>query len=72
MNEYRNLFKEKDDKELKKLYGQFLEFEKTGVIVGDELREIRDIYSEWFNSNPLGMVQYDLLHTLADLWYWNK
>ena len=72
MSQYRNVFKEKDDKELKKLYGQFLQFEKTGVITGEELREIRDLYGEWFSSNPLNMLQYDLLHTMADLWYWNK
>lgn len=71
MSEYRNIFKEKSDEELRKLYGQFLEFEKTGVVTGEELREIRDQYYEWFNSNPLGMIQYDLLHTMADLWYWN-
>lgn len=72
MSEYRNVFKEKDDKELRKLYGQFLQFEKIGVIAEDELGAIRDMYSEWFNSNPIGMLQYDLLHTMADLWYWNK
>lgn len=72
MNEYRNIFKEKNDEELRKLYGQFLEWEKTGIIVGKELGEIRDLYCKWFNSNPLGMIQYDLLHTMADLWYWNK
>ena len=71
MSEYRNIFKEKNDEELRKLYGQFLEFEKTGVVTGEELREIRDQDCEWFNSNPLGMIQYDLLHTMADLWYWN-
>ena len=72
MNEYRNIFKEKNDEELRRLYGQFLEWEKTGVIVGKELGEIRDLYCKWFNSNPLGMIQYDLLHTMADLWYCNK
>ena len=44
MNEYRNIFKEKNDEELRKLYGQFLEWEKTGIIVGKELGEIRDLY----------------------------
>lgn len=72
MSGYRNIFKEKGEEELRKLYGQFLEFEKTGVVTGEELREIRDQYCKWFNSNPLGMIQYDLLHTMADLWYWNK
>ncbi len=69
MSKYRNIFKEKDEKELKKLYEQFLEWEKTGVIVGKELGEIRDQYTEWFNFNSLGVIQYDLLHTIADLWY---
>lgn len=69
MSEYKNIFKEKNDEELRKLYGQFLEWENTGVIIGKELGEICDIYCKWFNSNPLGMIQHDLLHTMADLWY---
>ncbi len=52
--------------------GSFWNLKKTGVITGEELREIRDLYCEWFNSNPLNMIQYDLLHTMADLWYWNR
>lgn len=54
------------------LYGQFLQFKKTGVIVGVELRKIRDQYCEWFNANPINMIQYDLMHNMADIWYWNK
>lgn len=38
----------------------------------EKLEEIRDFYCEWFNSDSLGMIQYDVLHTMADLWYWNK
>lgn len=68
MSKYRNVFKDKDDKELKMLYGQYLEWERTGVI-GKELGEICNLYYKWLDSNPLDMMQYHLLHAIADLWY---
>lgn len=70
MNSYSNMFKPKSEKELRLLYEQFLAYEKTGVVPsGTEFANIRDKYCEWFSSNPLAMVQYDLLHAISDLWY---
>lgn len=68
--ECSNLFLGKTEEELVILYEQFLEFEKTGFILdGTELAHIRDEYCKWFSSNPLAMVQFDLLHTISDIWY---
>ena len=69
---YRNLFKEKTEVELVSLYKQFLDFERTGVIAEDiELGKIRDQYCEWFESNPLLMLERDLLHVISDFWLRN-
>lgn len=70
IKEYRNLFKGKTSDELIVLYEQFLEFERTGFIPEKtELAGIRDEYCKWFGSSPLAMVQFDLLHTISDMWY---
>lgn len=69
---YRNLFKEKTERELANLYKEFLDFEKTGVISNNtELRKIRDRYSVWFESNVLAIMERDLLHAISDIWFQN-
>lgn len=75
MGEYISIFKGKSNEELKKIYGQLLQVEKT-TIMPNELNEIRNMYCEFCNSNPLWsdynpfiVLKLDLLHTIADLWY---
>lgn len=68
--EHVNVFENKSKDELVKLYGQFLESEKTGIILDNELSKIRDIYLEDFGSgHAIYMLQFELMHTLSDLWY---
>lgn len=66
--DYSNRFANKTDEELKVLYTQFLEFEKTGVIPDNELGKIRDEYCEAYSSNGILAMERDLLHTIADKW----
>lgn len=46
----KNPFKNKTDEELKVLYEQYKEFQKTGVIPDNELGKIRDELCEKLNS----------------------
>lgn len=69
MEAYKNLFKEKTESELILLYKQFLESEKTGIILQNELGEIRNQYYEWFQANVLYILERDLLHVVGDRWY---
>lgn len=70
MEAYKNLFKEKTESELILLYKQFLDFEESGVFKeGLELRNVRNEYAQWFGAGAVNMVQSDLLHAIADIWY---
>ena len=70
MDAYKNLFKEKTESELILLYKQLLDFEDSGVFEEEtELRDIRNEYSQWFGAGAVSMVQSDLLHAIADIWY---
>lgn len=70
MEQYKNLFKEKTESELILLYRQLLDFEESGVFEeGSELRNIRNEYSQWFGVGATNMVQSDILHAIADIWY---
>lgn len=70
MEEHINVFEKKSKEELLKLYEQFLEAEQTGIIPDNELGEIRDIYLKDFGSGgAFCMLQFELTHTLSDLWY---
>lgn len=64
----KNPFEDKTDEELKVLYGQYKEFQKTGVIPDNELGKIRD---ELYEKIKVGwhvlMMQY-LLGTIGDRW----
>lgn len=74
MKKYENLFDKKSNDKLRILYEQYLKFEKTGVIEGDELSKIRDEYLQFFKTsgNILLIMERDLLHTIADRWYKGK
>lgn len=70
MTKYRNIFKEKTEKELVKLYKQYLDFEKHGIVSEDtELNRIKTQYSEWFQDNSMEIVMRDLLHSISDFWF---
>lgn len=70
MDAYKNLFKEKTESELILLYNQLLDFEESGVFADEtELRNIKNEYSQWFGVGAVNMVQSDLLHAIADIWY---
>lgn len=70
MDAYKNLFKEKTESELILLYKQLLDFEESGVFADEtELRNIKNEYSQWFGVGAVNMVQSDLLHAIADIWY---
>ena len=74
MKAYKNVFEEKTENELLKLYKQFLDFVNSGVISSDkELGKIRDQYCDMFDSgSPLVALERDLLHAIADEWYNGK
>lgn len=68
--EHVNIFKNKSKEELVKLYGEFLKVEKTGFFDPDtDLDKIRKAYNEDFGSNTTWMLQIELTHAIADLWY---
>ncbi len=64
----KNPFKDKTDEELKVLYGQYKEFQKTGIIPDNELGKIRDELYEKVNAGwHIIMMQY-LLEIIGDRW----
>ena len=63
-------FKMLSKEELVKLYGEFLKVEETGFFDLDtDLDNIRKAYNEDFGSNTTWMLQIELTHAIADLWY---
>lgn len=65
-----NIFQNKSKEELVKLYGEFLKVEETGFFDPDtDLDKIRKAYNEDFGSNTTWMLQIELTHAIADLWY---
>lgn len=63
----KNPFEDKTDEELKVLYGQYKEFQKTGILPDNELGKIRAELSEKVNVWHVIMTQY-LLKTIGDRW----
>ena len=63
----KNPFEDRTDEELKVLYGQYKEFQKTGILPDNELGKIRDELSEKVNVWHVIMSQY-LLKTIGDRW----
>lgn len=65
-----NIFETKSKEELVKLYGEFLKVEEMGFFDSDtDLGKIRKAYNEDFGSNTTLMLQIELTHAIADLWY---
>ena len=65
-----NIFETKTKEELVKLYEEFLETERTGFFNPDsDLNKIREAYNKDFGSNTTWMLQIELTHAIADLWY---
>lgn len=63
-----NLFEKVTDDELKKYYEQFQAWERTGVISGNELGEMRDAYFEKLGVCWHTTCMLDLLKTIASRW----
>lgn len=63
----KNPFEDRTDEELKVLYGQYKEFQKTGILPDNEPGKIRDELSEKVNVWHVIMTQY-LLKTIGDRW----
>lgn len=63
-----NLFEKVTDGELKKYYEQFQDWERTGVISGNELGEMRDAYFEKLGVCWHTACMLDLLKTIASRW----
>lgn len=65
-----NIFKTKTEEELRKLYSEFLEAEKIGMLNPDsEIGKIKELYEERFGCNATWMMQIELTHAICDLWY---
>ena len=70
MGKHINLFETKTKEELLELYDEFLECEKSAGIQEDsELGKIKTEYEKDFGANTVLMLQIELTHTIADLWY---
>lgn len=70
MSKHINLFETKTKEELLTLYGEFLEAEKSSGISEDSvLGRIKTEYEKDFGANTVLMLQIELTHTIADLWY---
>lgn len=63
-----NIFKNKNDEELAKLYGQFREVEQTGFFSENELGEIAKEYQKVHEAKTLIALQLDITHAVADRW----
>lgn len=70
--EYKNLFLNKNEEELEKLYEQYLEWNRSGVLGDNDLGKIRDMYCEMGFNAPLMSLELDLLRVVAKYWYVNK
>lgn len=64
----RNPFKDKTDEELKILYKQYQEFQKTGVIPDNELGKVRDELCEKVNAGWHVLMMHYLLKIIGDRW----
>ena len=65
-----NIFETKSKEELVELYAEFLETEKLcGFDSETELGKIKQMYEKDFGVNTVLMLQIELTHTIANLWY---
>lgn len=63
-----NLFENKTDEELKVYFKQYEEWEKTGVILDNELGKMRDAYFVKLGVGWHTICMIDLLRTIALRW----
>ena len=63
-----NIFENKNDEELAKLYAQFREVEQTGFFSENELGEIVKEYQRVHEAKTLIALQLDITHAVADRW----
>lgn len=70
MKKHINLFETMTKEELIEVYEEFLQAEKnTGIPDDSKLGKIKSEYEEDFGANTVLMLQIELTHTIADLWY---
>lgn len=70
MKKHINLFETMTKAELIDVYEEFLQAEKNAGILDDsKLGKIKSEYEEDFGANTVLMLQIELTHTIADLWY---
>lgn len=70
MSNHQNLFISKTEAELKDLYRDFLKIEQKGVFnAGTELWKIHTQYEKDFGATATLMLQIELTHAIADLWF---
>lgn len=70
MSNHQNPFSAKTEEELKDLYREFLKTEQKGVFnSGTELWKIHTQYEKDFGATATLMLQIELTHTIADLWF---
>lgn len=63
-----NLFKGLNRQQLRKLYGQFVEWQNKGSLSDNELGAYRDKYFAMYGTAALLQVQMDLLLAIAEDW----
>ena len=64
----KNPFENKTDEELKVLYEQYKDFQKTGIIPDNELGKIRDELCKKVNSGWHVIMMQHLLEVIAERW----
>lgn len=70
MKKHINLFETMTKEELIEVYEEFLQAEKNAGIPDDsKLGKIKSEYEKDFGANTVLMLQIELTHTIADLWY---
>lgn len=70
MNKHINLFERMTKEELVEVYSEFLQAEKnTGIPDDSKLGKIKAEYEKDFGANTVLMLQIELTHVIADLWY---
>ena len=62
-----NRFRNASDEELKVYCQQYREWQKTSVILDNELGKMRDYYSSWSNTWQINLIA-DLLDVLMERW----
>lgn len=70
MKKHVNLFETMTKEELIEVYEEFLQAEKNvGISDDSKLGKIKSEYEKYFGANTVLMLQIELTHAIADLWY---